>query len=180
MDDVTARRASAPPLPGATKDEQSVTADWTVLQDPIDGVRLIEVRNVIRDSGHLTEILRRDWFNGPVEIDQVFQVTLESYAVSAWHVHLDTTDRLFATTGQVKVALFDAREESPTRGLVNEFRLGERRPGLVIVPAGVWHGLRNLRATPATVLNLVDRAYAYDDPDHWRLPPDTAEIPHRI
>jgi dTDP-4-dehydrorhamnose 3,5-epimerase len=50
----------------------------------------------------------------------------------------------------------------------------------VIVPAGVWHGLRNLRATPATVLNVVDRAYVYDDPDHWRLPPETAEIPHKI
>jgi dTDP-4-dehydrorhamnose 3,5-epimerase len=177
---VATERVSAPPLPGATKDEQSVTADWTVLQEPIDGVRLLEVRNVLRDSGHVTEVLRRDWFQESVEIDQVFQVTLESRAVSAWHVHLATTDRLFATSGQVKIALFDGREESPTKGLVNEFRLGERRPGLLIVPAGVWHGLRNLRASPSTVLNVVDRAYVYDDPDHWRLPPDTAEIPHRI
>jgi dTDP-4-dehydrorhamnose 3,5-epimerase len=180
MSDVRMEKAGSPPLPGATKDEQSVTADWTVLQDPIDGVRLIEVRNVVRDSGHVTEVLRRDWFNEAVEIDQVFQVTLESHAVSAWHVHLATTDRLFATSGQVKIALYDARADSPTHGLVNQFRLGERRPGLVIVPAGVWHGLRNLRATPATVLNVVDRAYVYDDPDHWRLPPDTAEIPHKI
>jgi dTDP-4-dehydrorhamnose 3,5-epimerase len=173
-------KTDAPPLPGATKDEQSVTADWTVIQDLIDGARVIEVRNVVRDSGHVTEVLRRDWFNEAVEIDQVFQVTLESHAVSAWHVHLATTDRLFATAGQVKIALYDGREDSPTHGLVNEFRLGERRPGLVIVPAGVWHGLRNLSAAPSTVLNVVDRAYVYDDPDHWRLPSDTAEIPHRI
>jgi dTDP-4-dehydrorhamnose 3,5-epimerase len=168
----------APPLPGATKDEQSVTADWTVLQDQIDGVRLIEVRNVIRDSGHLTEVLRRDWFDTEVEIDQVFQITLSPHGISAWHVHLDTTDRLFVNVGMVKVVLYDGREESPTRGRINEFRLGERRPGLVIVPPGVWHGIKNLLEVESRVMNLVDVAYEYQDPDHWRLPHDTAEIPY--
>jgi dTDP-4-dehydrorhamnose 3,5-epimerase len=168
----------APPLPGATKDEQSVTADWTVLQETIEGVQLIEVRNVIANSGHTTEVLRRDWFGGAVEIDQVFQVTLGPHGISAWHVHMDTTDRLFVNAGHVKIVLFDSRPESPTRGLVNEFRLGERRPGLVIIPPGVWHGVQNLQATESRVLNLVDVAYEYEDPDHWRLPADTAEIPY--
>jgi dTDP-4-dehydrorhamnose 3,5-epimerase len=170
--------SQAPPLPGATKDEQSVTSDWTVLQDPIDGVQLVEVRNVIANSGHTTEVLRREWFGGAVEIDQVFQVTLGPHGISAWHVHLDTTDRLFVNGGQVKIALYDSRVESPTRGLVNEFRLGERRPGLVIVPPGVWHGVQNLQMTESRVLNLVDVAYEYENPDHWRLPADTAEIPY--
>jgi dTDP-4-dehydrorhamnose 3,5-epimerase len=173
--------SAAPPLPGATKDEQSVTADWAVLAETIDGVRLIEVRNVIGEAGHTTEVLRRDWFpDGRLELDQVFQVTLAGHGVSAWHVHLLTTDRLFVNAGQVKVVLYDSRPESPTQGLVNEFRLGDRRPGLVIVPAGVWHGIKNLQAGEARVLNLVDRAYEYEDPDHWRLPADTAEIPYRI
>jgi dTDP-4-dehydrorhamnose 3,5-epimerase len=169
------------PLPGATKDEQSVTADWAVLRETIDGVRLIEVRNVIGESGHTTEILRSDWFpDGEVALDQVFQVTLDGHAVSAWHVHMQTTDRLFVNVGQVKVVLYDARPGSPTHGLVNDFRLGDRRPGLVIVPAGVWHGIKNLQTSEARVLNLVDRAYEYEDPDHWRLPPDTTEIPYRL
>ena len=167
-----------PPLPGATKDEQSVTSDWTVLRKPIDGVQLIEVRNVIANSGHTTEVLRRDWFGADVEIDQVFQVTLGPDGISAWHVHLDTTDRLFVNAGQVKIVLYDSRPESPTRGLVNEFRLGDRRPGLVIIPPGVWHGVQNLQATESRVLNLVDVAYEYEDPDHWRLPADSAEIPY--
>jgi len=168
----------APPLPGATKDEQSVTSDWTVLQEPIDGVQLVEVRNVIANSGHTTEVLRREWFGGGVEIDQVFQVTLGPHGISAWHVHLDTTDRLFVNAGQVKIVLYDSRAGSATRGLVNEFRLGDRRPGLVVIPPGVWHGVQNLQATESRVLNLVDVAYEYEDPDHWRLPADTAEIPY--
>ena len=168
----------APPLPGATKDEQSVTSDWTVLQNPIEGVELIEVRNVIANSGHTTELLRREWFGTGVEVDQVFQVTRGARGISAWHVHLDTTDRLFVNAGQVKIVLYDSRSGSPTHGQVNEFRLGDRRPGLVIIPRGVWHGLQNLLATESRVINLVDVAYEYEDPDHWRLPADTAEIPY--
>jgi dTDP-4-dehydrorhamnose 3,5-epimerase len=171
---------TAPPLPGATRDEPSVTADWTVVQDLIDGVTLHEVRNVLRDSGHVTEILRQDWFPRAIDIDQVFQVALQPGGVSAWHVHLRTTDRLACAVGQVKIVLFDGREGSLTRGRINEFRLGLQRPGLVIVPAGVWHGLRNLAPDPTFVLNLVDRAYEYEAPDHWRLPPDTPEIPYAI
>jgi dTDP-4-dehydrorhamnose 3,5-epimerase len=44
----------------------------------------------------------------------------------------------------------------------------------------VWHGLKTLGATPSLILNLVDRAYSYENPDHWRLPPDTPEIPFSL
>jgi dTDP-4-dehydrorhamnose 3,5-epimerase len=168
------------PLPGAVKDEPSVTADWVSLQPMIEGVQVVEVRNVLQDAGSLIEIYRADWFSSPLEVDQVFQITLEGGGLSAWHIHTETTDRLFVSAGQVKIVLFDARSHSQTRGLTNEFRFGERRPGLVIVPAGVWHGLRNLQAVPSVVVNLVDRAYDYTGPDHWRLPADSPEIPYEL
>ena len=79
-----------------------------------------------------------------------------------------------------RVVLYDARGDSPTRGQMNEFRIGTVRPGLIVIPPGVWHGVQNLHDGPSTLVNLVDRAYRYDDPDHWRLPPDTAEIPYRF
>jgi hypothetical protein len=57
---------------------------------------------------------------------------------------------------------------------------GHERPLLVVAPPGVWHGLKALGATPSLTLNLVDRAYSYETPDHWRLPPDTPEIPFSL
>jgi dTDP-4-dehydrorhamnose 3,5-epimerase len=165
------------PLPGAVKDGSSVNADWSPTRPAIEGVEVIEMRNVLGDSGALTEIYRADWFASPPGIDQVFQTMIDGGGVSAWHVHTGTTDRLFVSTGHFKIGLYDARPSSPTRGVASVYRFGERRPALVVVPAGVWHGLRNLEASPAVVLNLVDRAYDYADPDHWRLPADTPEIP---
>jgi dTDP-4-dehydrorhamnose 3,5-epimerase len=163
---------------GATRDRQSITADWTpVGRTLIDGVRVIEIRSVPKRGGFLTEVVRADWLNGSV-VGHVFQVTLPPGAVSAWHVHCDTTDRLFVMAGHVTLALYDARQDAATFGSVNEFELTIQRPQLVEVPPGVWHGLAVGGTTPAIILNLPDRPYAYEAPDHWRLPPDTNLIPY--
>ena len=167
-------------LPDAHKDRQSVTADWQLLQQLIDGVRIKEMRHVPKENGHLTEIWRREWTLDAGLVDQVFQVLIQPGGVSAWHTHQLTTDRLFVNHGLVKVVLYDARKGSSTHGKLNVFRFGTVRPALVIVPAGVWHGLENLANEPSLVLNLVDRAYKYEDPDHWRLPANTDKIPYQF
>lgn len=167
---------------GARKDTQSVTADGHVFERAlIAGVHIREMPNMMKGNGVLTEIFRRDWFDGDsIAIDQVFQSLMFPGAISAWHSHAHTTDRLFAASGHVHIVLYDARESSATFGLVNEFRYGEARQALVTVPPGVWHGVRNFGPTSAVLLNLVDVAYAYQDPDHWRLPINTDKIPFKF
>jgi dTDP-4-dehydrorhamnose 3,5-epimerase len=76
--------------------------------------------------------------------------------------------------------LYDARSDSPSHGRVNELRLGALRPGLVSIPPKVWHGVENLSNGSAVLLNLVDRAYRYERPDHFRLPADSDQIPYRL
>ncbi|HEX6086434.1 MAG TPA: dTDP-4-dehydrorhamnose 3,5-epimerase [Thermoanaerobaculia bacterium] len=167
-------------LEGATKDRQTITPRWVPsAQTLIDGVEVHEVLNVPKSNGYLTEIFRAEWLGNPA-IDQVFQVVLEPGALSAWHTHAMTTDRLFISSGIVRIALYDGREGSPTHGLVNEFRFGTIRPALLVVPPRVWHGVQNIGSSHAFVLNLVDRAYDYEDPDHWRVPADSDQIPFRF
>jgi dTDP-4-dehydrorhamnose 3,5-epimerase len=165
-------------LDGCTRDAQSITRDWQPLQALIDGVQVREVKHVAKDNGYLTEIWRDDWGLAPSAVAQTFQALLAPYAVSAWHVHRRATDRLFANHGLVKIVLFDARAGSPSERRVNVFRCGTARPMLIVVPPGVWHGVQNLGAEAALLLNLPDRAYDYESPDHWRLPPDTDRIPY--
>ena len=167
-------------LTGAKKDRQSITSDWTLLKSAIDGVRLKEVRNVPKQGGSLTEVFRRDWLLDDGVVDQVFQVILRTGEISTWHMHQYTLDRLFVSQGLVKIALYDGRRSSPTCGKIAEYRLGTIRSGLVVVPPGVWHAVQNIADEPSAILNLVDKAYAYEDPDHWRLPYDTTEIPYRF
>jgi dTDP-4-dehydrorhamnose 3,5-epimerase len=84
------------------------------------------------------------------------------------------------THGPIQEVLYDAREDSPTRGRINEFRLGPARPGLVIIPKQVWHGVKNVGADPAYLINAVDSPYAYENPDHWRAPHDSPDIPFQF
>jgi dTDP-4-dehydrorhamnose 3,5-epimerase len=165
----------------AVKDRQSVRADWQRLQDPIAGVRTREIKNVVLGSGSvLCEVFRREWRLDDTDVDQVFQTVFRPGNVSAWHVHRLTTDRLFVSLGVMKIVLYDGRPDSPTHGRVNEFCVGDVRPTLIIVPPGVFHGVQNISDTPSLLLNLVDRAYRYEDPDHWRVPLDTDAIPYRF
>jgi dTDP-4-dehydrorhamnose 3,5-epimerase len=167
-------------IEGCTRDPQLVRADWTPLQDLIEGVRVHEVRSVMRAGKVLTEVYRQDWGLDAAPVGQVFQVRLAPGGVSAWHAHRNTVDRLFVNDGMMRVVLYDARPDSSTTGWLNEFAFGLERPALVVVPPGVWHGLQNLSHQVSSVLNLVDHAYAYEDPDHWRLPEDTRQIPYRF
>ena len=51
---------SAGALPGATRDAQSITRDWQLLREPIAGVDVREVKNILKDNGCLTEVWRDD------------------------------------------------------------------------------------------------------------------------
>jgi dTDP-4-dehydrorhamnose 3,5-epimerase len=159
-------------------DGQSVDDAWNIVGIPdIDGVVAKEIRPVPLGSGCLTEIWRSDWGLDPHGIGQVFQRLIDPGVVTGWHAHARTTDRLFCAAGRVRLSLYDSRKSSPTAGTVWQRVFGQERPLLVVIPPGVWHGVTALGATPALVLNLVDRGYAYDAPDHERLPPDTPHIP---
>lgn len=159
-------------IEGAVRDTQSVTPRWDPIQsDLIPGVKVFEPKNVMTGYGRLVEVYREDWGLDDEPIKQVFQATLNPGEGSAWHAHGETRDRLFVNSGAIRIILYDK-----SSGLVNVFTLGEHRPGLVVIPKGIWHGVINVGPRESSLLNLVSRAYSYTEPDHWRLPADTDKI----
>jgi dTDP-4-dehydrorhamnose 3,5-epimerase len=168
-------------LDGMKQDGQSITRDWQLLnQKLIDGVTIKQMSNVPTGYGHLCEVYRSDWKLDSGGVDQVFFSVLEPGSISGWHAHGKTTDRLFVALGRMLIVLYDARQSSPTHGQVNQFRLGTVRPALTVVPPGVWHGVQNIGSAASLLINVVDHAYEYEQPDHYRLPLDTEEIPYRF
>ena len=165
-------------LAGARKDGQQVTSEWQKLGASIDGVVTREVLHVLRDHGVITENYRSDWDPTGLPVTHVYQSRLFPAAIGAWSCHERSIDRLFVNQGHVKIVLFDGRDDSPTRGQLVELHVGDARPTFLVVPPGVWHGLQNLGSTDALMLNFPTCAYDYEDPDHYRLPFDTDEIPY--
>lgn len=162
----------------ARKDASHIDRDWVLDRDLIDGVTVREVRNIVTANSITTEIYRPDWEIVDGEVQQVIHVDLRGDAISAWHQHRHRWDYIFVVGGHLRVVLYDPREGSPTRGKVDVFHLSPARPQLLAVPPSVWHGVQNLSGDPSSFVNLFNRPYDYEDPDEWRLPPDTEEIPY--
>ena len=166
-------------LSGARKDTQLVTNDWQSVGESIEGLTIREVLHVPRDHGVITETYRTEWDPTEAPIVHIYQSRLFPGAIGAWSCHMKSIDRLFCNQGHLKVVLFDGREESSTFRRLMELYVGDARPTFVVLPPGIWHGLQNLGSSDALVLNYPTNAYVYEDPDHYRLPYDSPEIPYR-
>lgn len=160
------------------KDPQSVSASGARATPPaIAGVQIHELGNVITRSGFMTEVFRLDWPGIDIAVRQVNWVQLNPGAVTDWHAHSKQTDHLIGVGGNIKLALWDDRENSATKGATEIIRMGAVRPVLVVVPRGVWHAFRNESGEPAGYLNVIDELYTHEAPDNWRLAPQSAKIP---
>ena len=143
----------------------------------IEGVRVKKLKIIPDERGCLMEILRAD-DEGFVKFGQVYMTTAYPGVTKAWHYHRGQTDNMAVIKGMMKVALYDAREDSPTRGEVNEFFIGEHNPMLVTVPRGVYHGFKCIGTQEAIVVNCPTATYNYEEPDEFRVDPHDNDIPY--
>jgi dTDP-4-dehydrorhamnose 3,5-epimerase len=98
--------------------------------------------------------------------------------IKGWHMHKLQTDHIACVKGMLKLVLFDGREDSPTKGEINEFFIGEHNPMLVKVPTDIYHGWKCVSESEALAMNVPTLEYNYNEPDEYRLPHDTDLIPY--
>lgn len=134
----------------------------------------------IDDRGSVCEMFdpRWGWSHAPLVFTYMF--TLRSGRVKGWGMHKLHEDRYFVQFGELELVMYDAREDSPTRGLVARVMLTEWNRGLMNIPAGVWHANYNPGLKDAVVINFPTRPYDHENPDKYRLPPDTDQIPFKF
>ena len=138
---------------------------------PIHDVRTKKMRVMPDERGWLMEILRVDETELFTKFGQTYVSATYPGVVKAWHYHKKQVDNFACVAGMVKLVLIDTREDSPTKGAVNEFFLGSLNPTLVQVPNLVYHGWKCISLEPSLVINVVTEPYQYADPDEYRLDP---------
>lgn len=143
----------------------------------IQGVCIKELRVIPDERGRLMEILRAD-DECYIEFGQVYVTTTLPGVVKAWHLHRKQTDNICCVQGLIKLALYDGREDSPTRGEVNQFYIGIHQPRLIQIPAGVHHGWMCVSQEEAVIVNVPTMPYDYQHPDEVRLHPHENDIPY--
>ena len=146
-------------------------ADASVKAPRIDGVKVKSLRTIPDERGWLMEILRADESEFFAKFGQAYASATYPGVVKAWHYHRKQTDNFACLAGMIKLVLVDTREESPTKGAVNEFFLGIEQRILVQIPPLVYHGWKCISTEMSVVLNLPTEPYHYAEPDEYRLDP---------
>jgi dTDP-4-dehydrorhamnose 3,5-epimerase len=144
----------------------------------ISGVVVNELKLLPNDRGRLMEIQRADEPGFP-GFGQAYMTSTYDGVVKAWYRHETQVDQIVVLTGLLKLVLYDDRDGSPTKGVIQEVVLGELAPRLVRIPPGVWHGFQAIGGHEAFTLHLNTVPYDPARPDEERLPPDSDLIPYR-
>jgi dTDP-4-dehydrorhamnose 3,5-epimerase len=143
----------------------------------IDGVATKRLKVIPDERGHLMECLRSDdeLF---IKFGQLYMTTTLPGVVKGWHLHRIQWDNVVCVKGMIKLVMYDARDDSPTHGQVNELFIGEHNPLLVRIPPGLYHGWKCVSTDEAYVVNAPTEVYVYDNPDQEELAQDSPLIPY--
>lgn len=140
-------------------------------------VQVIDLVAHYDDRGYLVEIVRHADDPEPHgvvhQFGQVYLVgDMVRGTVRAYHKHEELWDWFFISHGSAKFVLKDDRADSPTYGEMMTIVVGERRPRLIVVPPGVYHGWMSLE-DDTQMVSTASHTYNREQPDEVRIPPDS-------
>jgi dTDP-4-dehydrorhamnose 3,5-epimerase len=149
----------------------------------IHGVAVKPLKVLVDDRGFLMEMLRSD---EPLfeRFGQVYVTGCRRGVAKGWHYHKRQADHFVCLSGAALVVLYDGRVDSPTRGQVQEFILvapptQDPAPLLLKIPPLVVHGFTAHGCDEARIANVPTLPYRYVDPDEFRYPWNSPDIPYR-
>lgn len=141
----------------------------------IDGVKITPLKQILDERGKIMHMMRND--------SDVFEAFGEIYfscvnpgAIKGWHIHKEMILNYAVPHGNIKFVLYDDRENSPTKGELQEIFLGPDNYCLVTVPPMVWNGFKGIGKDTAIVANCSSIPHKADEID--RMDPFDPKIPY--
>ncbi|KKL74290.1 hypothetical protein LCGC14_2066390, partial [marine sediment metagenome] len=84
----------------------------------IEGVVVKKLKPILDERGYVQECFRSDWAMFQ-NFGQAYITTAFPNVVKAWHYHKIQTDNMICIIGNIKLVLYDGREESSTYKKIN-------------------------------------------------------------
>jgi dTDP-4-dehydrorhamnose 3,5-epimerase len=138
-------------------------------------VRIIPLRTIVDERGKIMHMMKR---TDPhfIEFGEIYFSCAWPGVVKAWHIHTSMTINNAVLSGRAKLVMYDMREKSPTRGVLQELFLGEDNYWLVQIPPGIANGYK---AYGDKMVILANCATEPHDPNEMlRIDPASPEIPY--
>lgn len=148
-------------------------------------MRIFEAKKNLDERGYFAEIFRDDWKEF-LDTDHIVQFNIACSfpgIIRAWHRHnKGQNDYTICLSGSIKLCAYDDREDSETRGELDEIFLnGKERLQIARIQGSCWHGYKSISNEPALIVYGTSRLYEYKSPDEDRRPwNDQLVIPSSI
>lgn len=140
----------------------------------IEGVTFKELTTHCDERGFFREIIRNSDEFFAEGFGQWSHSLMFDGVIKAWHFHRIQTDWWYVVSGVLRVGLCDLRPDSPTRGSVMDFLMGDFQPARALrIPPGVAHGCKTVQG-PVNLLYVT--SHVYDPSDEIRIPHDDPQI----
>lgn len=122
----------------------------------IDGVVLTKLRVIPTPGGDVWHGMKRD-DPGYAGFGEAYFSTIAYQAIKPWKRHLRMTLNLVVPVGEIRFALHDGREASPSFGQTQTVKLSrEHNYQRLTVPPGIWMAFQGLYAPESILLNIAD------------------------
>ncbi len=146
-----------------------------ITEGKIEGVKHKKLVRYSDDRGYFSEVMRDD--EGFVKkFGQLSVSKTEPGVIKAFHYHKKQDDIWFFPKGNARVVLHDLRDGSKTKGVTEQYFMGEDNPGALLIPIGVAHGYQVLGNEPVIITYLTTESYDSKNPDEERLDWDDKSI----
>lgn len=135
-------------------------------ENEIVGVTLTELRQITDARGSVLHMLRRD---APdfISFGECYFSEILPGTIKAWKRHRKQTQTLAVPVGRIRMVMFDDREGSASRRLLQILELGRPDGYLRLrIPPGVWYGFTCLSHTPALLVNCADLLHDPEESDN--------------
>jgi len=138
----------------------------------LPGVKIKEIKIIPDERGSFSEIFRDDWSDFIEPSDKIVQVNFSytySRMIRAWHRHhRGQVDYFITIKGATKICVYDDRNDSSTKGNLDEIISSEKQIQCVRIPGHYYHGFKSISNEPALVVYLTTKLYDYKNPDEER------------
>ena len=141
----------------------------------LEGVIIRPLKKISDERGTIMHGVRKD--NILNDFGEVYFKKIYSGVINGWHMHEKLILNYICVFGMIKLVLYDMRENSPTKGALQELFIGEDNYCMVHIPTGIANGSKGLGFPYSIMVNVASEPH---DPNlkYLRIDPHSGKIPY--
>ncbi len=141
----------------------------------ISGVVIRPLQRIPDERGTIMHGVRSD--NALSPMGEVYFKKLYYGVINGWHAHETLELNYICLTGMIKLVLYDLRDDSPTKGALQEIFFGDDNYCMVHIPPGIANGSKGMTDPFALICNVASEPHD-TSLKYRRIDPNSGEIPY--